>query len=81
MREAETLGVVVRENDRTVLTLIDDTDAMIDSRYIRTGTKRLAALEALCRTCESIRNGVGSILRSNGVQCGFELGPSAAIVD
>jgi HEPN domain-containing protein len=67
VREAETLGLVVRENDRTVLALIDDTDAMIDSRYIRTGTKRLAALEALCRTCESIRDGVGTILHSNGV--------------
>ena len=50
-----------------MLTLIDDTDATIDSRYIRTGIKRLAALDALCRTCESIRNGVGTILRSNRV--------------
>ena len=29
--------------------------------------ERLVALEALCRTCESIRNGVGAILRSNDV--------------
>src|SRR6516164_7909509 len=39
VREAETLGLVVGEIDRFVLALIDDTDAMIDSRYIRTGTK------------------------------------------
>jgi hypothetical protein len=32
-----------------------------------TCTKRLAELEAMCRTCESIRNGVGTILRGNGV--------------
>ena len=41
VREAETLGLVVSEEDRVVLGLIDDADAMIDSRYIRTGTRAL----------------------------------------
>ena len=67
VREAETLGLVVGENDRTVLMLIDNTDAMIDSRYIRTGTTLLVTLESLRRTCKSIRDGVGTILRNNGV--------------
>jgi HEPN domain-containing protein len=67
MREAESLGLVVSENDRTVLTLINDTDAMIDSRYIRTGTKLLIELKALRRACKSIRDGVGAILRRNDV--------------
>ena len=67
MHEAETLGLVVGENDRTVLMLIDNTDAMIDSRYIRTGTRLLVTLESLRRTCKSIRDGVGTILRNNGV--------------
>ena len=67
VREAETLGLVVGENDRTVLMLIDNTDAMIDSRYIRTGTRLLVTLESLRRTCKSIRDGVGTILRNNGV--------------
>ena len=67
VREAETLGLVVGENDRTVLMLIDNTDAMIDSRYIRTGTRLLVTLESLRRTCKSIRDGVGTILRSNRV--------------
>jgi hypothetical protein len=67
MQEAETLEFVVADNDRAVPALIDDTDAMIDSRYVRTGTKRLVALEALRRTCKSIRDGVGIILRDNGV--------------
>ena len=40
---------------------------MIDSRFIRTGTKRVAALEALDGTSKRIRDGVGTILRSNGV--------------
>src|SRR6516164_7697601 len=66
VREAETLGLVVGEIDRYVLALIDDTDAIIDSRYIRTGTKRVAALEALDGTSKRIRDGVGTILRSNG---------------
>ena len=67
VREAETLGLVVGEIDRFVLALIDDTDAMIDSRYIRTGTRLLVTLESLRRTCKSIRDGVGTILRNNGV--------------
>ena len=67
VREAETLGLVVSDNDRTVLALIDDTDAMIDSRYIRAGTTLLVKLEPLRRTCKSIRDGVGAILRDKGV--------------
>jgi len=67
MREAEAFGLVVSEDDRTVLSLINDTDAMIDSRYIRTGTKLLIELKALRRTCKSIRDGVGAILRDKGV--------------
>jgi HEPN domain-containing protein len=67
MREAETLGLVVGDDDRAVLTLINDTDAMIDSRYIRTGTKRLATLDALSRTSKSIRDAIGTVLRRNRV--------------
>ena len=67
VREAETLGLVVGEIDRYVLHLIEHTDAMIDSRYIRTGTKLVAALEALDGTCKRIRDGVGTILRNNDV--------------
>jgi HEPN domain-containing protein len=67
MREAEMLGLILDENDRTVLTLIEDTDAMIDSRYIKTGTKQLPTLESLRRTCKSIRDGVGNMLRRRGV--------------
>jgi hypothetical protein len=66
VREAETLGLAVGENDRTVLMLIDNTDAMIDS-LIRTGTTLLVTLESLLRTCKSIRDGVGTILRNNDV--------------
>jgi hypothetical protein len=66
-REAQTLGLAVGKDDHAVLALIDDTDAMIDSRYVRTGSKRLGTLEALDRTCKNIRDGVGTILGSNGV--------------
>src|SRR5262249_62160500 len=59
VREAETLGLVVGESDHTVLMLIDNTDAMINSRYIRTGTTLLVTLGSLRRTCKSIRDGVG----------------------
>jgi HEPN domain-containing protein len=67
VREAEALGLVVSDDDRAVLMLIDNTDAMIDSRYIRTGTTLLVRLESLRRTCKSIRDGVGAILYKNGV--------------
>jgi hypothetical protein len=67
VREAETLGLVISDDDCAVLALIDDTDAMLDSRYIRTGTKRLATFEALRGTCQNIRDGVGTILANNDV--------------
>jgi hypothetical protein len=34
---------------------------------VRTGTKLLVELKALRRTCKSIRDGVGTILRKNDV--------------
>jgi hypothetical protein len=66
LREAEALGLAVTDEDREVLALIAGSDAMIEARYIKTGSKTLATLEALNRTCGSIREGVGAILRAKG---------------
>jgi HEPN domain-containing protein len=56
VREAEALGLFVGETDRKVLARTVDTDAMIDSRYIRRGSKSWGTLEELRRTCNSIRD-------------------------
>jgi HEPN domain-containing protein len=52
------------------LTITDDASAvfsLIEFRYIRTGAKTLPTLEALSRTCNSVRDGVRSLLRHNNV--------------
>jgi hypothetical protein len=66
VREAEALGLVVTDGDREVLGIIGSSDAMIEARYIKTGPKTWATLEALDRTCSSIRANVGAILRDKG---------------
>jgi hypothetical protein len=65
--EAEALGLAVTDEDREMLALIEDSDVMIEVRFIKTGSKTWATLETLNRTCGSIRDRVGTILRNNGV--------------
>jgi HEPN domain-containing protein len=67
VNEAEKLGLVPDDEDREVFSIMGDTDAVIESRYIRTGPKTWPTLEALNRTCNRVRNGVGSLLRGAGV--------------
>src|SRR5262245_57306413 len=45
--EAEKLGLCVMEEDREVFSLMIDTDAVIEARYIRTGPKTWPTVEAL----------------------------------
>ena len=44
-----------------------DTDVLIEMRYIRTGAKTAINLKALSRTCNSVRDSVGDLLRKAGV--------------
>jgi hypothetical protein len=67
LKESETLGLAVANQEREVLTMIAESNAVIDARYIRTGFKVLPTLEALNLTCDRIRQGVGRKLRENGV--------------
>jgi hypothetical protein len=67
VKESEALGLAVANQEREVLAMIAETNAVSDARYIRTGFKVLPTLEALNLTCDRIRQSVGSKLRENGV--------------
>ncbi len=66
-KEAETFGLALIDEDREVLAILDSGGAIIEARYIKTGFKTWATLEALNRTCNSIRGNVGVILHKSGV--------------
>jgi hypothetical protein len=67
VKEAEKLGLVVTDGDREVFSIMGDTDAVIEARYIRTGAKTWPTFEALRPTCKSVRDSVGGLLRKAGV--------------
>jgi len=67
VKEAEKLGLFVMDEDRDVFSIMEDTNTVIEARYIRTGPKTWPTLEALNRTCKSMRDGVGGLLRGAGV--------------
>ena len=65
--EAEKHGLFIMDEDREVFALMGDTDVVIRARYIRTGSGNFHALEGLDRTCKSLRESVGTLLRKAGV--------------
>jgi hypothetical protein len=67
VRAAEKLGLNISQHDHELLAMMNDTDMMIESRYIRTGTKTRPTFAALRYTSKNVRDGVGSLLRQNGV--------------
>jgi HEPN domain-containing protein len=67
VKEAEKLGLSVMDEDCEVFSIMGDTDAVIETRYIRTGAKTWPTFGALSRTCKSIRESVGSLLHHAGV--------------
>lgn len=66
-KEAEKLGLTPMDEDREVFNILAETNAFIEARYIITGAKTLVTFEVLNRTCDNLREGVGRILRKNGV--------------
>jgi hypothetical protein len=72
VKEAEVLGLVIRDEDRDLFSIMGGTDAVIIARYIRTGglTKKETwpTFEDLRRTCKSVRDGVGALLRKANVR-------------
>jgi HEPN domain-containing protein len=66
VKEAEMLGLVIVDEDRDVFSAVD-TEAMLEARYIRTGSKNLPQLEDLRRSCKRVRDDVGRLLSKAGV--------------
>jgi hypothetical protein len=66
-KKAQSVGLTITDDASAVFSLIGDTEVLIEFRYIRTGAKTLPTLEALSRTCNSVRDGVRSLLRHNNV--------------
>ena len=62
MNEAEKLGLAVADEDR------ETTDALIELRYIETGSK--PSLDGLGQTSKNVRDGVGELLRKEVCWCG-----------
>ena len=67
VKDAEALGLFVTTGDRDVFAFMANTDVLIEMRYIRTGAKTAVNLRALSRTCKSVRDSVGDLLRKAGV--------------
>lgn len=65
-KRAEQLGLTFDDEDAEVLRLMSKTDAVIRSRYLRTGFFRWPAPEALDRTCRNLRTSIGTALRQGG---------------
>jgi len=66
-KEAEKLGLTPTDEDREVFSVLTETNAFIEARYIITGSKTFVTFEALNQTCDNLREGIGRILRKNGV--------------
>jgi hypothetical protein len=62
----EQRGGFLMDEDKSVLTLIDANSTNIESRYIVAGYFHKASMEALVRTCISLRQTVGEALRASG---------------
>jgi hypothetical protein len=67
MSRAKELGIIFDDEDVEVLGLMGETDAVIRARYVRSGFFRWPTLEALNRTCKSLRISVSEALKKAGV--------------
>lgn len=59
-------GLRFDSEDVEVLTLMTNTDTVIEARYLRTGSFRRPTNEALKRTCRSLHESVGEALKTKG---------------
>jgi HEPN domain-containing protein len=68
-------GLQLDDEDVEVLTLMRETDAVIGSRYIRTGYFQRPTIEALDRTCTSLHINVGKTMLDHGFPFPISLPP------
>lgn len=64
--EAKSRGLHFDNEDTAVLAYMGETDAVIDSRFLKTGYFQRPANEALDRTCNSLHQSVGEALKKKG---------------
>jgi hypothetical protein len=65
-RKAEAHGLVLDDEDRYVIEIMEHTRAWSRSRYIETGFRLKASAEALIRTCRSFDQLVSDAIRKEG---------------
>jgi HEPN domain-containing protein len=66
-KRAEKLGLFFEDEDLEVLHIMATTDAVIRSRYHKTGYFSWPTHDALNRTCKSLRQSVGEELKKDGI--------------
>jgi hypothetical protein len=65
-RRAVDLGLFLADEDIEVLSVMENTDAVIRSRYIKIGAFTRPTHGALDRTCKSLRQSIGEALLESG---------------
>jgi hypothetical protein len=68
MEATDRMGLVLTAKDRALLEMMEDTDLVIEARYISAGYKSWPELGELDRTCKSLHDRVGQLLRERGVR-------------
>lgn len=64
-RAAE-LGLFLSDEDIEILRIMAETDIVIRARYIRTGRFSIPSLDAVDRTCQSLRESVCQAIKQTG---------------
>lgn len=64
--EAKRHGLHFDDEDVAVLSYMGETDAVMETRFLRTGYFERPAEEALNRTCKSLHKSVGEALKGKG---------------
>jgi hypothetical protein len=67
-QRAADLGLFLMDEDREVVSLMAETDAVIRSRYLQTGLFRWPTHGALNRTCRSFRSSIGKEMKAKGIK-------------
>jgi hypothetical protein len=65
-KKSAELGLDIQDEDVEIFDLMSKTDAVIRSRYILTGAFHWPDIDALNRTCKSLRLAVGKFLKVKG---------------
>jgi hypothetical protein len=65
-RRAEQEGLQLMDEDKEIFAMMSDTDTVIRSRYLLTGPFRWPTIEALDRTCKSLRESIAAALKTAG---------------